>query len=693
MADPSEAVEFMRLVQTAETTNRQEGLEDLKFRFGEQWPAMIQNSRQLQDRPMLTINETDSYVRKAANQIREQRPRAKAHPVNDQATGKTAEVITGIIRHIDENSNAATAYDLASDFALTIGWGYWRLRTDYIREDSMYQDIYVDPVFNPFCVYFDPNSELPDGSDQNECLITDEIPKTVFRKQFPGASEQNFSERATGDSTVEWVSKENVRIAEYFKVERVPAMLVALSNGEAFYEDDLPPPEILTQAGIRVVGDRKSWKRKVRWQKQSAVEILQERTLPGRWIPVIPTYGQTVMIDGKRRRFGMVRFARDPQRMVNFWQTAVTETLAMAPKAKWLVAEGSDQGHENEFARANTDATAVLRYLHKDEQGGEYPSPQRIAPEPPPEGFVAASMMASQNLSRVIGMYDPAVRNTQRKSDKTINAEAQQTEITNFHFYDNLTRSMKHSARICIDWTPKIWDTKRVQRIIGDDGKPDLVTLNDRRVEDGIEKVLNDVTVGVYDVVMETGPGYASRRQESAAMLTQLLDTPLGEKIAQVADDIVIRNMDFYGADVVADRLAAANPLAQIDDKSDVPPKAQMMIKGLQQQLQQAQQMLQQAGLELKYKTGIEKMKQEGETRRTLMKTTAEMHKEELEDQTWRYDIDRKTETTAHDTVIKTETQKDIEVLKGHIALMLQKLENKAKKESEASEEATERAI
>lgn len=666
---PEEVVDFMRLVVEAETTNRSEALNDLKFRFGEQWPVEMTGQRKLQDRPWFTINETDSYVRAVVNQMRQQRPRIKAQPVDSRSDPKIAQVITGLTRHVEENSDAPNAYDLACEFAITMGWGYWRMRTDYIREDSFLQDAYIDPVENPFTVYNDPNSSLPDGSDSRRCIITDVMPKREFLKEHPGAMMAPFSARGSGDSTAEWVTANDIRLAEFYKVDFVKARLALLSSGEAVYEDDLPPKAFLDKNGLAIVKVRESYKRKVTWAKVSAFETLEEKDIPGRFIPVVPVYGATVIIDGKRRRFGMVRFAKDPQQLVNYWQTSITETVAMAPKAKWLGAAGFDEGFEQEWRQANNSMLPVLHWNQKDENGNEIPAPTRVQPEPPPEGAMMAALGASQNLQRVLGMFDPAVRGgAQRKSDKTLNAEAQQTEIANYHFYDNFTRSLKHTGRIILGWTPVVWDTQRVQRIIGEDGRPKLVTMNEKQTDaaGAITKVLNDVTVGTYDIVMETGPGYNSRRQEAVANLMQLLETPLGEKVAQVADDIIVRQMDFNGSDVVADRLAAANPLSQIDEESDVPPQAQMMIKGLQQQLQKALQALQQAGIEIKYKAGIQQMKEEGATKRTLIQSTGKAH-----------DTETMGATKRHDTEMRAVTAQNVAEIDGLVALLLKHVDTK----------------
>lgn len=621
MPDVNDAIEFLRQANDAESENRGLGLEALKFRYGEQWPAYAIASRGL-DRPQLTINETNTYLKKVTNNQRQQRPRGKASPVDNFADKKTAKVITGLGRHCEVNSDADHAYDTAYDFAATIGWGYWRVRNDYIADDSFDQDCFIDVIANPFSVYFDPNSKLPDGSDAEKALITDLMRKEAFRKEYSGALEAGLSERGAGDSDPEWVNEHDIRLAEYFYVERQRAKLVKLSDGTVTYADMLPPNEVLAARGIIVVGDRDSFKRAVKWCKQTAFEILEEKTLPGRWIPVVPVYWTRVQIESRILMQGLVKDAMDPQRMLNFWHTAMTESIALAPKAKWLIAEGADEGHEKEFAGANMSASPTLRYKPTGLDGQPIPPPERIQPEPPPAGIIEASFMATQNLSRVMGIFDPAVRGgAQHKSDKTLNAEQGQSEITNFDGYDNLLRSIKHTWRIMLSYFPVIYDTQRVQRIIGDDGKEELVTLNEKQMaEGGVEKVLNDVTVGTYDVVMDTGPGYDTKRKEGVAATIELMATPLGEKVAATADDLVVRQMDFPGADAIADRMAAANPLAQIDEKSEIPPAVQMKMKGMQQTIQQLQQALQEAGLEIKYKHGLEEIKQTGETIREKMR-------------------------------------------------------------------------
>jgi hypothetical protein len=658
MAQADEVVSFIQEANDADSQNRQLAMVDLKFRFGDQWPQYAIASRGL-DRPQLTINEIDSYIRQVTNMQRQQRPRIKVHPVDDYADKKIAKVISGLIRHIEVNSDADAAYDTAFDFAATIGWGYWRIRHDYISEDSFNQDIFIDTIDNPFSVYFDYNSRLPDGSDAERAAITDLMSKEAFKIQYPGAQASGFTERGTGDQDPDWASERDIRLAEYFCVERKRAKLVMLTDGATFWEDEMPPPEILAGAGVGIKGDRDSFKRVVKWHKQSQTEILETRDLPGRWIPVVPVYWTNVIIDTQRIKQGLVRPSIDPQRMINFWQTAVTEYLALAPKPKWLIAEGQDEGHEKEFANANLSATPVLRYKQTDVNGQPAPAPQRIAPEPPPSGFIQAAMMSNQNLQRVMGMFDPAARAEQEKSGKAILAEQNQSEMSNFHGYDNLTRSIKHTGRIILSYVPKVYDVERVQRIIGEDGKEELVKLNERNEQQPSEgqqavmKVLNDVRVGTYDVVMETGPGYDTKRQEGVAGMLELMRTPIGEKVANVGDDLMVRWMDFPGSDVLADRLAAANPMSQIDEKSDVPPQAQMMIAGMKKQMEEMQKVIEQQGMALKYRMDVVQVQETEETKRALMKVTGDAHDTEMHNASVQHSTETKAITAQNVAEIK----------------------------------------
>jgi hypothetical protein len=495
-----------------------------------------------------------------------------------------------------------------------MGWGYWRVTTNYISEDSFDQELFIEPIDDPFSVYFDPNSVAPDGSDAERCLITSVMSKYEFRQRYPGADDgANFNARATGDTDAEWVMKEDIRVAEYWYIEREKATLVLLSDGTKVYEDELPSAELLDASNITIMDKRASFRKKVKWCKLTAMEVLEEREWPGKYIPIIPCYGAQVIVEGKRKKYGLVRFAKDPQRMYNFWRTSMTESIALAPKPKWLIAEGQDEGHESEWAMANIKSTPVLRYKQKDIEGVPAPVPSRIQPEPPPEGIMVAAGAIADDLKTVLGIFDPAQALPGNISGKALQGQQAQVDLSNFHFYDNMTRSIKHTGKIILDLIPKIYDTQRVLRIIGVDGKPDLVTIN--QVE-ATGEVMNNVTVGLYDVVMDTGPGYNSKRQQAVDTMMPLMADP---QVFQAAGDLLFRNMDFPGADVIADRLAAMNPLAQIDPNADVPPQVQMQLLQAQKAVADMEQKMIALQLEINNRGEVAAIKEDGQNRRKLM--------------------------------------------------------------------------
>ena len=618
-----DAQKFLRFANDADSYNRQDALDDLKFSSGDQWPVEVQNSRNLEARPCLTINKLDGFIRQVCNQQRQARPRMKAHSMNSAANAKVADILTGIFKHIEVNSDADSAYDTAFEFAVRMGWGYWRVVTDYVREDSFDQEIFIKPIANPFTVYFDPNSQMPDGSDAESCLITEVMSKKDFKAQYPGADDGgNFTNRGTGDADADWIMKDDIRIAEWWHTERKKTKLLLLSDGTQVYKEDAPAADILEAAGIVVVAERETMRKTIKWCKLTGMEVLEERDWVGKFIPIVPVYGQQLVVDDKRKKYGLVRQAKDPQRMYNYWRTALTESVALAPKAKWLLAEGQDEGHENEWAQANIKAMPVLKYKQKDIEGKDAPPPQRLQPEPPPAGIVEATSAINNDLQTVVGIFDPNQFSQGNLSGKAIRGQQMQIDLSNFHYYDNLTRSMKQTGRIILDLIPKIYDKERVMRIIGYDNQPEMVTINQRVVdESGAEKILNDVTVGEYDVYMDTGPGYQSKRQEAVEAMVPLLQA--NPELFNAAGDLVFRNMDFPGADVIADRLAAMNPLAQIDEKVDIPPQVQMQMMVAQKTIADLQQQIAALTLNLQHQTDVQRMKEEGQTKRKLMDVTS----------------------------------------------------------------------
>src|SRR5882672_10466027 len=371
-----EARDRLNLSIDAESGNRTEALTDLQFVNGEQWQADISRGREADGRPCLTINLTDAMVRRVTNALRENRPRIRTHPVGSGADVQTAKVVDGLIRHIEAASSADLAYDTAVESAVRGGWGYWQVRSKYVADDSFDQDLTIERVRNPFTIYMDPASEMPDGSDMNWCLVSKMIPRTEYRQQYGELDPGGWQFIGAGDNIQNWSNKEQIRIAEYWRIVRKPGRLYLLATGQTV--DQKPPPE------IQVVKERSMYRRVVEWYLLSATKILDRRDWPGKWIPVVPCYGREVDVNGRLHRKGMVRDLRDPARMFNYAETAKTEVYALQPKSPWLIAEGQMEGHEGDWRDANRKPTVALPYKPvQNPDGTMAPLPQRQIPPPP----------------------------------------------------------------------------------------------------------------------------------------------------------------------------------------------------------------------------------------------------------------------------------------------------------------------
>jgi hypothetical protein len=615
-----EAKSRLHLCVDSEGDNRSAAQDDLRFAAGDQWPAAIKMQRMLDRRPCLTINKTDTFVRNVVNNMRQQRPRIRVHPVSDGADQAISDVIQGLVRHIEVSSNADAAYDTGADYQVRMGWGYWRILSKYVDEKSWDQDLCIERVRNPFSVYFDPSSVSPDGSDGKWVLVTGRIKKEAFEAKYPGKKVSGWTATGPGDDVP---AKDEIMLAEYLRLEEVPEELCRLNDGSSQWKGDLPDAEELKARGLIVIDRRQSMRTKLKWSLLSGADELEKRDLPGKYLTVIPIYGAEMIDAGKVIRYGMVRQLKDPQQMYNFWRTMETEFVALAPKAPWLMAEGQDEGHEDEWNTANVRNYSSLKYKPVTGPDNEtmLPPPQRQQPQAVPAAQVNAAMMASEDLKAVAGMFDPALGAAgQETSGVMVGKRQQQSDLSNYHFYDNETRSIRQTGIVLLDLIPHYYDMQRVIRIIGEDGTPDSVTIN----EQAVGKVLNDVTVGRYDVVMDTGPGYDTKREQSFDTMMALVKA--FPELAKIAGDLIVRQIDAPGANEMADRIAMTIPAAQIDKElpKDLDPKVKQMMAGLMGQLQQAQAQVKQLTMEKEAKVfGVEQ--------REHAVTVREMHKEDEE--------------------------------------------------------------
>ncbi len=692
-----EAARRLQIAEDATNEDRIEAIKDLEFLNGAQWDDDIKNQRRIDGRPALTINHTKTNVLRIENMLKQQRPRIKVHPTGGGAKIEDAQVANGLIRHIENISNASVAYDSGGSSGIRNGWGYWRIVGEYLDSTSFDQELKIKPIFNPFSVYDDPDAIMPAGEDREWLLITEDMKRIEYKLQYPKATNADFKGDAPGDYQRLWERKENIRLAEYYRIVNKKDVLYRLEDGSGMTKTEYDAHEQLQPGALKLKLDdkgkpiqRPTLKRQIEWYKLNGTMIVEKRALPGKYIPVIRCQGNVENINGNIKRYGMVKDLKDPARMYNYWRTAETERYALAPKAPWVMAEGQADGHP-EWDSANQRSYSRLEYKPVSSPNGEMlPPPQRQAPVQVEAGITQAAAGAEHDLSAIAGYMpeNPQDRAAVVSGNKYLQRRQGMADLVHWHYYDNQTYSIMFTGIILLDLIPWYYDTPRMQRIIGEDGIPSMTMLNEKQeVSPGVFEIKNNLTVGKYDVVMDTGPGYQTKREESAEALIELLKTPLAEPIMKVGPDIVIRNMDFPDADVLADRMAALNPEAMDETIKQLPKQAQTIVSSLMQQLQQAKQTIQQQDMEIKFRSGIEKMKDDGQTKRKLMEVTGKAHDTEMTAQTADKNSQRDYEGWMQEVHVNANVKKDVAEIGAAASLL------NTRAEAESDERAAKRMI
>ena len=609
------------VAMAAYSDSREDELDDLRFMAGSpdnawQWPADVLATRgavqgqTINARPCLTINKLPQHVRLVTNEQRQNRPTARVIPADDNADPEVAEIFDGIVRHIEYMSDADVAYDTACDNQVTYGEGYIRVLTEYTNENSFEQDIRIGRVRSSFSVYMDPMIQDPCGQDARYCFITEDVPKAEYEDLYPDATPvTGMMSQGVGDQTLSmWVSQETVRIAEYFYIDSKRETLnLYPDNVTAF--SGTPEDKRLKAAYGKPIKSRESERRRVMWIKTNGYEVLEEREWAGKYIPVVRVIGNEFEVDGQIYISGLVRNAKDAQRMYNYWVSQEAEMLALAPKAPFIGYGGQFEGYELQWKTANTNNWPYLEVNPdvSDGAGNPLPLPERAQPPLAQTGLIQAKMGAGEDIKSTTGQYDSSIGATSNeRTGRAILARERQGDTSTYHYVDNLARAIKYVARQLVDLIPKIYDTQRVARIINVEGEVDMARINPaqpeavRRVvdEQGVEimKIYNP-NVGTYDVHVSSGPSYMTRKQEAMDTMGQILQT--NPALWGVAGDLFVKNMDWPGAETMAKRFEKMlDP--RVLQNTDESPEAQVMRQQIMQMSQameetkaQVQQVLQ----------------------------------------------------------------------------------------------------
>lgn len=638
-----EAKERFARCEEHESEFRRLFVSDLKFANGDsdngwQWPDQIRNSRDGDARPCLTINKTRQHNLQIINDAKKNKPSVKTLPIDGAADVEIAKILDGIVRHIEYNSHAETVYDTATEFAVQGGLGYWRVVTEYAHDGSFEQEIFLRRVKDTLTVHLDPDIESADGADAKFGFVFEDISKTEFEAQYPGevAESVNFPMSNTGDS---WLDKDRIRICEYFyKRAKKDTLVNHPINGPVLISKIADPEEANALLADPSVQRRDVMEPEITWCKIAGDKVIDTKPWPGRYIPIVRVIGEEMVIDGKVERKGHTRSMKDPQRMYNYMSSANVEYIALQTKTPFIAAAEAIEGHEEAWQRANQDNLPFLPFNAFDENGNAIPRPQREQPPVGAAAYLQGMQTAQQELMMSSGQYQEQFgQQSNAQAGVAIQARQRQGDTATYHFIDNVARAIRYTGRILIDLIPKIYDTRRVVRIIGEDGSETFATLDpeqrhpvampngqpappeaDRQGMD-VELIYNP-GIGRYDVTVEVGPSFETRRQEAFNALTQIMSQD--KDLMKVAGDLLFKAADFPMAEDVAERLHRTIPKAILGEgptpeQQDMQDKMQQMgqmIEHLSQALQEARGGVDSQKLEIEtYRAESDRMKALGD--------------------------------------------------------------------------------
>lgn len=578
-----EAQERLEAAWVQDRENREDAFTDLKFLAGDQWPNAIRLQREAQNRPCLTINRLPQFVNQVANGVRQNPPGIRAIPSGGEATQELAEIYSGLFRQIQYRSNATHVFANAVYYAVACGIGHFRLVTEYVDDDAFDQELLIKRIQHPLSVFWDPAAVEPSRSDADYCLVSELIGRKEFQKRFPDAAMTDFA--APSDLNAEnglfWANRDAVRVCEYWVKRPFTRTIARLAGGETV---DITEVERDGLQALSIVAERKVKSHKVEQYLLSGEEVLEgPNQWAGRYIPIFPVVGSEVALDTKVIRSGLIRFSRDPQQLYNFWRSAAAEAIALAPRAPFLVTPSMIAKFKGQWDTQNTVSRPYLLYeADPDAPGGR---PVREPPPDIPAALVQESAISSDEMKATTGIYDAALgARSNEISGVAIRARESQGGNSALHYQDNLMATLHHLGKALIDLVPKIYDSERTVRILREDDSHVPVRVNVPVMGlDGKPMLLNDLGQGTYDVRVKIGPAYSTQRAEAADSMLQFVQAV--PQAASVVGDLVARNMDWPGADEIADRLKRMLP-PQVT--GEAPPLDAQIAQARQQAYQEA---------------------------------------------------------------------------------------------------------
>lgn len=587
--DANEFLDMARQEFTADAAydraNRDAALDDLRFLGMDQWDPVVRAARERQGRPCLTINVLPQFIGQVVGDRRINETAIRVRP-KTSGTIEEADARSGLIKSIEAYSRAERVYDALCEDQVSCGISNARVVLDWAQNDVFEQDIFIRHIPNPLAVIWDRMSVDITGRDARHCFVQDTLPRGVYEDLFPnqpcptslgdGMSDQMLAEG--------WFDRDTVRVTEFWRMVEKQRLVAMYQDGKICDITDVPEAEWREKVFIDQRTGQPLMRQTTRTYAQmhlvTGFAILEKAyELPLDRLPIIKCTGREVRVGEDRVRYGLIRFAKDSQRMKNYWRSVAVESLALAPKAQWIAPAKALKGRERDFREAHMSGDPLL--LYNDDAPV---APQRVDPPALPQALYVEANNNQQDIKDTTGLHDASLGiKSNEVSGKAINARKQEGDIATVIYHDNVNSSIQEIGDVVNQLIPIAYDNVRTARVIGPDNKHVLQKFNDPNDDQSI-----DITDCKYDVSVETGPSFTTQRQEAAESMMQAVQ--VAPEIMQIAGDLIVKAQDWPGAYEIAERLKKTIPQQLLGEDAEQQQPTPEQIQAQQQQEQAAQQ-------------------------------------------------------------------------------------------------------
>jgi hypothetical protein len=559
-----------------ERLNIEEAQIDQRFRANDQWSDAAKRERELDGRPWLTFNQMNTYVNQVVNPIKQADKTFKAKPDDNQGDPTIARVVDGLFKKIMRQSmgHAVVGHMIECQAGCSIGWV--RLDHGYKDDESFEQEIFLKKVENPLSVFCDPAARDPVRSDAMWMAVTEMWPKSSFEARWPDAAQESVDDPATAGARSGitdfgyWSDDKDIRICEYYRKVATTKTIAKMPDGTT---KDITGKE--DTLGMQAQQTRKVQSYRVEKYMVTGSEVLEGPIeVPGCYIPLVPAVGGEIALDRGIYRYSVIRFIRDPQKLYNLARTAMAEHLGQTPKAPYLATAKMISRYRAMWDTVSTKNRSYLLYdVDKDAPTAR---PERVAAAETPVALIQDAQISRDDMKYGSGIHDASLgAKSQEVSGVALHAKQMESDVSNYHFADNLEATLTHIGRVAMSWIPVIYDTPRTILLVNEDGTEHPTPINTPQIDPntGYTVIVNDLTNAKFSVTVDIGPSYSTRRIESAQEIGEFMKA-LPPQQAMLISDIYARNQEWEGHEEIADRLKATVP-PQIIQASQKGPDGQ----------------------------------------------------------------------------------------------------------------------